>query len=131
VPREPIAPDLSSPTTLRDELVDALPLFARCSSEAGGLLVLVHCRPRIGADETLALRRQPELGPHHPTPEIPLARRRNARPRGVGKRGGGYAAAAAALVPRWRAYMSSTHLNPGRSLSESRNRRNWAVRSSG
>ena len=42
-----------------------------------------------------------------------------------------YAAATSALVPRWRAYMSSTHLNPGRSFSESRNRRDWAVRSSG
>ena len=29
----------------------------------------------------------------------------------------GYAVATAALVPRWRAYMSSTHLNAGWSLS--------------
>jgi hypothetical protein len=40
-------------------------------------------------------------------------------------------AAISALIPRWRAYMSSTHLNPGRSLSEARNSRNCAARSSG
>jgi hypothetical protein len=40
-------------------------------------------------------------------------------------------AGTSALVPRWRAYMSSTHLNPGRSFNEARNSRNCAARSSG
>src|SRR5436190_21073954 len=92
--------------------------------------------PRLGRD--CSYLRTVELSP------LWLAGRRNSVPacappqrthdQGCRERGGarrGYAAATAALVPRCRAYMSSTHLNPGRSLRESRNRRNWALRSSG
>jgi hypothetical protein len=94
-------------------------------------LLLVHLQaPGSGLTRTRFFRTPPELALAIRQPEIPLVRRRSALP-GPREARRCYAAATSALVPRWRAYMSSTHLNPGRSFSESRNRRDWAVRSSG
>ena len=55
-----------------------------------------------------------------------LTRERDDEPGGRGRPGGrralGTLGATSALVPRWRAYMSSTYLNAGRSVSGSRQR---------
>jgi hypothetical protein len=101
------------------------------ASEYSSTQVSPPSRSRRGSGDRSTLRRALQPASSRPGSDNPVVVAFQRPNRLEPKPRQSYAGATSALVPRWRAYMASTHLNPGWSLSESRNCRDWALRSSG